>query len=133
MKKEYQTQQLKRLCAFLHDNPEKQCTIKEIEQALPEIGRATIYRQMEKLVQQGMVRRFARENSHGFVYQLTDGDSCNHHFHLKCVGCGKLIHLDETTSRQMQKSILKTKNFAIDGMKTMIFGTCNDCMRGGER
>ena len=130
LKREYQTEQRKRLVSFLEKNSDKQYTIEEIAVQLggsTGLGKSTIYRIMAKLSEDGIVRRFANGNSRQFLYQIVDCQKCAKHLHLKCVGCGKLIHLDEQMSCNMQDEIKKQHKFMIDDTQTMLFGKCEDC------
>lgn len=130
MKKVYQTEQRKCLLAFLHENAGKQFTIEqltELTEGHASMGKSTIYRLMGKLVDEGLVRRFVKDNSRNFLYQIIECADCKLHFHLKCTECGKLIHLDDKTTHFMQCRIKKQHDFIIDGEKTLLFGKCGEC------
>lgn len=89
-------------------------------------GRSTVYRLLTKLTEEGVVRRFTAENGRQYLYQLTQ-DSCRHHLHLKCEDCGKLIHMDDSASENVLRTILKDAGFAVDKEETTLFGHCRDC------
>ena len=79
---EYQTEQKKRLWDFLRHNKDAAFTIEELaigiraEQGKQTPGKSTLYRQINKLVEDGKVKRIVKENSRHFVYQLLDGNNC---------------------------------------------------------
>ena len=54
---------------------------------------------------------------------------CDAHLHLKCVDCGRLIHLDEDVSDALQSDLLRAAGFTVDGRSTTIYGTCAACGR----
>ena len=58
-------------------------------------GRSSVYRQLNELSDAGEVRRFrADPGSEGFIYQYVgNGQTCDRHFHLQCLACGKVEHL----------------------------------------
>lgn len=130
MKRTYHTEQRRRLIEFLASAPEKQYTIEEIASLMrgeDAPGKSTIYRLMNRLVEEGAVRRFVRGNSRQFIYQICSGEHCDAHLHLKCLTCGKLIHMDEELSDQMQTMLKKDFNFLLDENMTTLFGRCNNC------
>jgi len=60
------------------------------------------------------------------------GDHCHKHLHLKCKGCGRLIHLDEKISHEFEESVLNIGGFAIEE-GTLLLGTCVECIGGSEK
>lgn len=129
-KRSYQTEQKRQLLHFLHENKTKQYTIDEMishmdSENMP--GKSTIYRLMKQLVEEGKVKRCNKNNSRQFVYQLLDGECCSMHFHLQCENCGKLFHLQEEETRQVQYFLHLKKNFDIDIGRSLFLGICENC------
>lgn len=92
------------------------------------IGLATIYRQLEKLVQDGLLRKYTLDGHAGACYQYVGSDTCaGEHYHLKCEGCGQLIHLDCHFVEDMQKHIQDEHGFTVNNNKTVLYGTCGKC------
>lgn len=133
MKKVYQTNQRKLLIDFLKSNASKRYTIEEISSNLSgfKIGKSTLYRLMNSLVEEGAVSRISEGNSRHFVYQIYDTEDCNYHMHLKCSDCGALIHLGSEESASMKKILSDYNGFQVDGKKTMIIGKCYKCKETG--
>ena len=128
MKKEYQTKQMNVLLRFLKDNSDKHFTVYEITENIcfGGLGKSTVYRLIGRLVDNGKVRRFLKNGTKQFVYQYVD---CNcSHLHLKCVDCGKIIHLDTSVSEQLESKIFNESGFSIDGGNTMLYGKCKECV-----
>lgn len=138
----YQTRQKKMLVEFLNAHHNKQYTIDEIvaqmtaehlrggesdeDEKLP--GKSTVYRIMNQLVDEGLVRRFSEGGgSRQFLYQAMESSGCRYHFHLKCVRCGKLIHLDDELSLAFEQAVRDKFAFFVDEGQTMIFGSCEEC------
>ena len=129
--KGYQTEQKRWLLAFLQKNQSRLLTVEQIAQGLAQehpVGKSTVYRLMNQLVETGEVGRMVRGNSRQFVYQLMD-QGCGQHLHCRCVTCGRLYHLDSSVSRDMGQMLKKT-GFALDPAKTTLLGTCDGC--GGQ-
>lgn len=84
---------------------------------------------------------YMREKSSGLkkatagqlLYQIVDGHNCDKHLHLKCVGCGKLLHMSDTASDAVLNDVLLSNHFAIDKEKTVLFGMCSQCERDREK
>ena len=130
MSKTYQTDGRRELLAFLRQNADRPLSIDEILTALPAEhapARSSVYRLMTRLVEEGTVRRFVRGNSRQFTYQWLGSAACHTHLHLKCVDCGRLVHLDRETSAFVQERLLRANRFAVDDPATMLFGRCERC------
>lgn len=132
---QYVTKQKKILLDLLIKNSEKAYTVDELIAKMRDasggqtLGKSTVYRLMTHLVDSGRVKRFVRGNSRQFLYQIVDGDSCDHHMHLKCVSCGKLLHLDEDLSHELLDKVFARNNFFVSEQSTVLFGKCGECKK----
>ena len=130
----YHTKQSACVLEILEKNQERHLTAEEIYWLLKSsdtpVGQTTVYRQLDKLVRLGKVRKFARGDSDGACYQLVPvGMPCQSHFHLKCTSCGKLFHADCEFLEQLGAHIAKEHQFTIDPSKTVFYGLCADCAK----
>jgi Fur family ferric uptake transcriptional regulator len=92
------------------------------------IGRATVYRHLERLAERGRARRFVIDETSGACYQYIDEASRSAaHFHLKCESCGDVIHMDGGSLPLVAESIQTAYDFAVDVSKTVFYGKCGDC------
>jgi len=130
----YKTEQKKILLDFMLNNRETPLTIEELialmqssdsNSCVP--GRSTIYRLMNKLVEDGTVKRFVQGNSRHFYYQIVSSEHCHHHIHMKCTSCGKLYHMDDEDSKQLLGAVLKNTHFKVNQEETTLYGTCDTC------
>ena len=98
------------------------------------VSTATIYRQLEKLVEEGAVVKATPEGERSAFFELVDKASCfdAHCYHLKCESCGKLIHLDCGEVEGLCAHMLKHHGFQVDMRRTVIFGKCKNCSEGGN-
>ena len=129
-KKIYQTEQRKLLLQFLQEHKTEQYSIDEIVSKLTGEkvpGKSTVYRLTKQLVEDGLVKRCNKGNSRQFTYQLLDGECCNHHFHMQCENCGKLIHLEEQETKKIQHFLEQMEDFDLDVGKSMLYGRCKQC------
>lgn len=129
----YQTQGRKKLISFLLTYPDKQFTVDELYHALSQgdevsaSGRSSLYRQLSKLCEEGCVRKYRGDNQSAYVYQYVGARDCCHHFHLKCVICGELTHLDCRVSDELLSHVADEHGFRIDSGRSMLYGLCAQC------
>lgn len=90
------------------------------------VGEATVYRTLSRLADKGVLKRYTGDGG-AASYQLTDSEQCDSHFHLKCEGCGKLIHMDCGFMADMKRHIESSHSFTVDIGRTVIYGLCGDC------
>ena len=86
------------------------------------IGLATIYRVLTQFESAGLVIRhhFADRS----VFELADTD---HHDHMVCVDCGKIIEFYDKRIEKQQDSIAAENNFEIHDHTLCLYGKCKDC------
>lgn len=130
----YNTKQRQVLINFLENNINKQLSAREISDSIcntNNIGKSTVYRLIDKMVDEGLMRRFRGENAKSVVYQYVGvNNKCESHFHLKCTGCGLLIHLDCDKMDKLNQHINSHHRFSIDTSKTVLYGLCEQCNAG---
>ena len=129
----YKTGKREKILDLLSANAAVSYTLEEIcEQILDDAsGKSTVYRIVSELVAGGCLRRISDGRTRRCTYQYIGSPECHNHLHLKCKGCGKLIHLDEEVSHALESSVLAVGGFELEE-GTLLFGTCLDC-KGGER
>ena len=130
--KKYNTRQRNELLEFFKNNSDKCFLAKDIiKSASLSVGEATIYRTLSKFVDEGVLKKFVAPGSEGAYYQYNKcSHDCSSHFHLKCVNCGTLFHVDCSFLSEIDSHIMEHHRFAIDNSKTVFYGVCESC--GGE-
>ncbi len=133
----YNTRQKENLLAFLIKNKDKHTNVQEISAYLAAedtpVGTATIYRQLDKLVEQGLVRKYVLDGKTGACYQyIEENDCCHEHFHLKCIVCGQLMHIDCDHLAGVNEHIFSHHGFTVDSSQTVFYGRCADCVKTEE-
>lgn len=132
----YHTEQKAVLVEYMKNHSNTAFTIEELigcmqrdypGRLLP--GKSTVYRIMPQLVQDGVVKRFAKDNSRKFLYQMICGEHCDCHLHLKCFSCGKIYHMDDKESEDILNRVFRRHGFVVDEEKTILFGQCVDCKK----
>ena len=127
----YNTPMRTELLSFFERNRDRAMTLPEIcdELLVNGHGKSTVYRLVSKLVDAGRIRRLTDPHTSGVAYQFIGGGSCSEHLHLKCLGCGKLIHLDSEISHALGKTLKATRGFILDE-GSLLYGKCTDCGGG---
>lgn len=128
----YKTKQRDQIMDCLIQNKNRHITADEImltlNQEKAQVGKTTIYRYLDKLVSQGIVRKYLIEEGQRACYQYVEqGEGCKEHFHLKCIGCGQLIHLECDYLGKMDSHIKDHHDFTVDHSKTVLYGQCGNC------
>lgn len=125
-KVEYNTHQKKLLANFLKLNCDRAYTIEEISNEIP-VGKSTIYRLISKFVENGIVKRFPGETGRTFLYQYISCEHCSAHLHMKCINCGKILHMDDSVSDNLLSNIMQGNDFSVDRSRTVLLGKCAHC------
>ncbi len=92
------------------------------------VGRTTVYRYLEALSSNGVLRKYAAQQGESVCYQFVGSDNlCNEHFHLKCEKCGSLIHMECDELSEVAKHIKSHHGFCLNPLKTVLYGVCEGC------
>ena len=91
------------------------------------VGRTTVYRCVEKLKNEGKLRKYIQNAGESACYQYINDDHCHEHFHLKCEKCGSLIHMNCDEMNSLVEHIKSHHGFSLNPLKTVIYGICEDC------
>ncbi|URN84078.1 Fur family transcriptional regulator [Acetobacterium wieringae] len=92
------------------------------------VGVTTIYRHLDKLVEQGELQKYIIDGVTSACFQyIGDEAHCHEHFHLKCENCGTLIHLECGYMNDLYTHVLKHHAFDINSFKTVFYGLCKGC------
>ena len=136
----YQTKQKAQILQYFETHPQAHLTAAELTQAMAEcgtpIGAATVYRTLERLEAEGRVRRYTLDERGGACWQYVQGQSedtaCHSHFHLKCIECGQLLHVDCEYLQGIGAHILAHHGFTVDHSRTVLYGLCEHCRQKAQ-
>ena len=124
----YNTEKRTALIRFFSERSDEAFSLDEVCEAILTDGRgkSTVYRLVSELVGEGIVTRISDGRTRHCTYQYVGGEHCHTHLHLKCKGCGRLVHLDDKVSASFEKAVELVGGFHIDD-GAFLFGTCRDC------
>ena len=103
-----------------------------VHKTYPTIGLTTVYRTLELLEQMGLIHKFDFGDGRA-RYELVEGPNKEHHHHLICTGCGRVIDytdfVDEELKliKQVEKTLAKRHNFNINSHQIHFYGLCSKC------
>lgn len=90
------------------------------------IGFATVYRTLHLIVDSGIARQ--REFSAGRKYYEHVFGEQQHHHHLICTGCGKIVEfMCPDVVERAQEETARLYGFVLQGHVHELFGICADC------
>ena len=132
MARVYKTAGRQRLLDFLESHPDRQFTVEELcgemdRQDGATSRKSTVYRHLSELCGEGTVRKYRSDTQSAYVYQYVGQGECTRHFHLKCVTCGDLVHLECTVSEELLSHISAHHGFEVDSGRSILYGRCEAC------
>lgn len=135
----YKTKQYDELLDYLTQIEGKHFNVCDIHDHFQSIGKnigtTTIYRQLDRMVDEGLVSKYVLEAGSPacFEYMSPDkhvnGAVC---FHLRCEVCGQLIHMKCEELTSISSHIMKDHGFKVDPARTVLYGVCQDCMQNSK-
>ena len=87
------------------------------------IGRATVFRLLELLSEQGQVERIdLPDGTHAYI-------PCEptHHHHLVCLSCGATTDVDDCGIEAVTREAARRSGFKIEQHRLELYGRCPDC------
>lgn len=96
----------------------------------PYIGRATVFRSVDRLVGAGLAQRLERPGHVSAYIWCAPG----HHHHLICTTCRTVEDLDEESVAPLAETIARQRGFRVDHATLDFYGECRTCAtRQSER
>lgn len=96
--------------------------VKKVQTKYPKIGQATVYRNINELVNQNKVEKIT-DLSGQFHF---DGNK-EIHYHLLCRNCKKIIDIFDENYPKIVSKIADREEYVIDNVKITCEGLCSEC------
>ncbi|MEM7253103.1 MAG: ferric iron uptake transcriptional regulator [Pseudomonadota bacterium] len=113
-----------RILSILEQSAGAHLSAEEVYRALidagDEIGLATVYRVLSQFESAGLVAKHHFEDGHA-VFEMDSGD---HHDHIVCVRCGKIVEFVDKVIEQRQRDIAAKHGFEITDHSMVVYGIC---------
>ncbi len=130
----YNTKQRSELLEYLVAHPHTHITVNDICRYFRErkrnIGVATVYRHLEKMVDEGLVNKYIIDKNSPACFEYVAGDGEHETtdcFHCKCDSCGKLIHLHCEELKELRSHLESSHAFRLNPLRTVFYGRCSSC------
>jgi len=94
-----------------------------VRKTQPSLGRATVFRTVERLAEAGVARRLELDG-HVYAYVACEPE---HHHHLACTGCGRVEEIPESWVTPIAARAAKRLGFEIDDARVDFYGRCSAC------
>ena len=89
------------------------------------MDKATIYRKLKQLESNKKIFKVFNINTNMYEYSLYE--SCANHMHLKCISCGKIVHLKCDVVECFISHIEREHDFVLENTNQTIYGKCKEC------
>ena len=90
----------------------------------PNISRATVYRNLNQLAQEGEIRRLPVPGGPDRY-----DHRCHDHYHARCHQCGRVFDIEMDYIAGLERAIHDAHGFAITGHDILFRGVCPECQK----
>jgi Fur family ferric uptake transcriptional regulator len=87
----------------------------------PEVGRATLYRNLPLLVKSGVLKEGPSSPDGETLYELADG---RHHDHIVCLDCRRIFEFHDAGIERRQDAVTEGLGFVPAGHRHEIYASC---------
>lgn len=94
----------------------------EVIREHPSVSRATVYRNLNRLAQEGRIRKLELPTGPDRFDHL-----CHRHYHVRCEKCGRIFDVDMDCIPDLEKNIRDRRGFQITGHDILFRGICPEC------
>ncbi|MDR2649336.1 MAG: transcriptional repressor [Clostridiales bacterium] len=126
----YNTKQGEAILTYIASHGGTDITVEQIATHFNEegvsIGLTTIYRHLDKLEKRGRIRKLVIDGIPSACYRYIE-ESRSDGLNIKCDCCGKLYNLECGEADEFERHILNSHRFRVDLVKTIFYGSCEDC------
>jgi Fur family ferric uptake transcriptional regulator len=102
-------------------------TALEIDERLPSVGRATVYRALEQLEALGLIQRVDLGGDAAGYERVDPGG--HHHHHIVCRQCGRVVAFEDEGLEEAIVALAQRPDFKVSSHEVTLRGECADCER----
>jgi Fur family ferric uptake transcriptional regulator/Fur family peroxide stress response transcriptional regulator len=92
----------------------------------PSISRATVYRNLQRLCEQGEIRRLEVPGGADRFDHLRHA-----HYHVRCTQCSRVFDVDMDYIPDLERFLRDRRGFTLTGHDITFRGVCPECGQGG--
>jgi Fur family ferric uptake transcriptional regulator len=116
------TEQRKQIVEVLEESPAA-LTAQELHGRLEGVGLATVYRNLQRLADEGVADTLRRENGE-LAFLLCEG---GHHHHLTCRICGRVEQIRDCRVGEWAAQVARDHGFSDVEHRAELVGRCSSC------
>lgn len=90
----------------------------------PGIGQTTVYRTLKLLCDAGLAHEIQFSDN---ITRYEIARPNNHHDHLICLDCGKIVEICDPRIEAIQKEVAASQGFELKGHSHTLYGICAQC------
>ena len=106
----------------LRNHPTMDQVYEEVRCQYPEIGKATVYRNLLQLSEEGAIQSVALPSS-----PMRYDGTLRHHYHFKCRQCGDILDIDVDLEELFEGSVKAPSGVLIEESNISFGGLCDRC------
>ena len=96
-----------------------------VQLELPQVNPSTVYRTLELLVEEGLVRRSDLGAGRAFYEPAHE----HPHHHVVCERCGRVAHVHDEGLGTLREAVAQASGYELGQGEIALFGLCPDCRR----
>ena len=104
------------------DHPTADWVYRQARRRLPRISLGTVYRNLKKLSEEGLIREIQ------IAGQTTRFDAnTGHHYHIRCLRCGRVNDLPISVDHRLEEEAGRAMNYQVVSHQVEVLGVCPLC------
>jgi Fur family ferric uptake transcriptional regulator len=104
------------------DHPTADWVYRQARRRLPRISLGTVYRNLKKLSEEGLIREIQ------IAGQTTRFDAnTGRHYHIRCLRCGRVNDLPISVDRRLEEEAGRAMNYRVVSHQVEVLGVCPLC------
>lgn len=108
----------------LKNHPTADEVYQEVQKSCPTVSRATVYRNLKLLAEEGEIRLRHISGSPERYDHI-----CNNHYHLRCEQCGKVMDVEVPYMDSLDDEMRNKNDFLIRSHDLTFVGLCPQCAK----
>ncbi len=107
-----------------HDHFEPEDILVSLHAKGERVSTASVYRTLPLLIESGIVAKNPCDRMGARLEHVLGHD---HHDHLVCVSCGKIVEFHNPEIEDLQEKVADDHGFKVEGHRLVISGYCSEC------
>jgi len=104
--------------------------LERLQKQFPEIGKATLYRNLPVLVESGILQEGPHDSKGQVLYELSDDSHCDH---IVCLDCRRIFEFHDDRLEKRQDKISGDLRFTPRSHRHVIFAACDYLRKNPSR